>query len=266
MSRAAVQRQHRTKIELAAGFGALMIQIGTNFTNDYIDYQKGTDREDRLGPTRVTQAGLVSASAMKRAIVIAFGLAFLAGIYLVFRAGWPIVVIGLLSILMGVLYTAGPFSLSYTGLADIFVFIFFGPVAVAGTYYVQTLRIDYLVILAGLAPGFLSMAILTVNNLRDFDTDRRAGKKSLVVRFGRTFAKVEYLLLIISATLLPLVMVKLTSQHIYAALAFVVLLPAIPCIKAVFTTTDGSTLNNTLAGTGRLLLLYSIVFSIGWLI
>ncbi len=251
---------------LAAGFGALMIQIGTNFTNDYIDFQKGTDREDRLGPTRVTQAGLVSASAMKRAIVIAFGLAFLAGIYLVFRAGWPIVVIGLLSILMGVAYTAGPFSLSYTGLADIFVFIFFGPVAVGGTYYVQTLRIDYLVILAGLAPGFLSMAILTVNNLRDFDTDRRAGKKSLVVRFGRTFAKVEYLLLIIGATVLPLVMVKLTSQHIYAALAFVILLPAIPCIKAVFTTTDGSTLNNTLAGTGRLLLLYSIIFSIGWLI
>ncbi len=251
---------------LAAGFGAIMIQIGTNFTNDYWDFKKGTDREDRLGPMRVTQAGLVTPEAMKRAIVIAFGLAFLAGVYLVARGGWPIVIIGLLSILFGILYTAGPVSLSYTGLADIFVFVFFGPVAVAGTYYVQTLEINSPVVLAGLAPGFFSMAILTVNNLRDVNTDRRAGKRSMVVRFGTTFAKVEYLMLVSLGSLVPIAMVSGNREHLWALAAVLTLIPAALAVRTVFTATDGPTLNKTLADTGRLLLLYSLLFSIGWLI
>jgi 1,4-dihydroxy-2-naphthoate octaprenyltransferase len=251
---------------LAAGFGALMIQVGTNFTNDYYDFKKGADRDDRLGPMRVTQAGLVSPSAMIRAIAITFGLAFLAGIYLVSRGGWPIIVIGLLSILFGVLYTAGPFSLSYTGLADIFVLVFFGPVAAAGTYYVQSLQINSTVILAGLSPGLLSMAILTVNNLRDVESDRNAGKKSVVVRFGKTFARLEYMLLVVFASLLPVYLVFKTNQHHYALAAALTLLPAIPCIKTVFRTEDGPSLNDALANTGRLLLIYSLLFSMGWLI
>ena len=162
---------------LAALFGAVMIQIGTNLANDYFDYRKGTDQPGRLGPTRVTQAGLVTPHAMRIAITVTFSLAVVAGAYLVWRGGWPIVAVGLLSILFGFLYTAGPYPLGYNGLGDIFVLIFFGPVAVGGTYYVQTLDINTAVLIAGLAPGLFSVAILTVNNLRDIGTDAEAGKK-----------------------------------------------------------------------------------------
>ena len=251
---------------LAAAGGALLIQIGTNFTNDYLDFKKGVDQSDRLGPTRVTQAGLVTPNAMKRAIVIAFGLAFLLGIYLVYRGGWPIVIIGLSSITFGVLYTAGRFSLSRTGLADIFVLFFFGPVAVGGTYYVQALQIDSNVIISGLAPGFFSMAILTVNNLRDIDTDTRAGKKTLPVRWGRTFARIEYLILVILASVVPLILTLRAHNHYYSLAAVLVIPAALPSIKTVFTSVDGPALNNTLASTGRLLLLYSVIFSVGWVL
>ena len=138
---------------LAALFGAVAIQIGTNLANDYFDYTKGTDAGNRLGPLRVTQAGLVKPKTMKLATVVAFLLASVAGAYLVWRGGWPILIIGVLSILSGVFYTAGPYPLGYNGLGDIFVLIFFGPVAVGGTYYVQTLSIDWTVLVAGLAPG-----------------------------------------------------------------------------------------------------------------
>ena len=174
---------------ILATLAAVFIQIGTNFANDYFDYFKGADEEDRLGPTRVTQAGLVKPETMKRATILVFSLAVLAGSYLMWRGGWPIITIGVLSILFGILYTAGPYPLGYNGLGDIFVLIFFGVVAVGGTYYVQTLEIDYLVILAGLSPGLFSMAILTVNNLRDVKSDFKAGKLTLAVRFGENFAR-----------------------------------------------------------------------------
>jgi 1,4-dihydroxy-2-naphthoate octaprenyltransferase len=251
---------------LAAAAGALLIQIGTNFTNDYLDFKKGVDGSDRLGPKRVTQAGLVTPGAMKRAIVIAFGLAFLLGVYLVYRAGWPIVIIGLSSITFGVIYTAGRFSLSRTGLADIFVLVFFGPVAVGGTYYVQALQINSDVIISGLAPGMFSMAILTVNNLRDIDSDARAGKRTLPVRWGRTFARVEYLALIILASVVPLALTLRTNNHYYSLGALLVIPAALTSIRTVFTSVDGPALNNTLANTGRLLLLYSVIFSLGWIL
>ena len=150
-----------------AAVGAILIQIGTNFSNDYYDYFRGVDKKERLGPLRVTQAGLVKPETMKRATILIFSLAFISGLYLIYRGGWPVLIIGLLSILFGILYTAGPYPLGYNGLGDIFVLIFFGLVAVGGTYYVQALEINKLVLLAGLSPGLFSTAILTVNNLRD---------------------------------------------------------------------------------------------------
>ncbi|GAB4364334.1 MAG: 1,4-dihydroxy-2-naphthoate polyprenyltransferase [Calditrichia bacterium] len=249
-----------------AAFAAVMIQIGTNFANDYFDYFRGADTGERLGPLRVTQAGLVKPEAMKKATILVFGLAVLAGIYLIWRGGWPILLIGVLSILFGVLYTAGPFPLGYNGLGDLFVLIFFGLIAVGGTYYVQALEIDLLVILAGISPGLFSTAILTVNNLRDIYTDRKVGKKTLAVRFGETFARMEYLVSVLIACLIPILLYFLTGSHLYALAASLVFLVAIPSIKTVFRHPPGKIFNKVLATTGKLLLLYSLMFSIGWIL
>lgn len=250
---------------LAALFGALFIQIGTNLANDYFDFKKGIDRDDRLGPERVTQTGMVTAKQIKIATFIAFLLAFLLGIYLVYRGGIPIVIIGLLSILFGVLYTGGPAPIGYIGLADIFVLIFFGPIAVGGTYFVQTGYIENYVLIAGLAPGLFSTAILTVNNYRDIESDRKSGKKTLAIRFGKTFSKMEYLFSIIIPLLIPLILYIIYDRGIYAIASSLVIIPAIPVIKTFFTR-EGKILNDTLASTGKLLFLFSIIFSIGWLL
>ena len=250
---------------LSALLGAVLIQIGTNFANDYFDYCTGADSTDRLGPTRVVQAGLVPPPAMKAAFIAVFALAVVPGAYLVWRAGLPLFIIGVLSILCGILYTAGPYPLGYVGLGELFVIIFFGPVAVGGTYYVQTLQISVPVIISGLAPGLFSVAILTVNNLRDVKSDHRAGKKTLAVRFGITFSKVEYLLSIAIACLIPLILVFNDDKHLYSLLTSVVLLAAIPSIKTVFTS-EGIILNRVLESTGKMLLLYSLIFSIGWIL
>jgi 1,4-dihydroxy-2-naphthoate octaprenyltransferase len=203
---------------------------------------------------------------MKRAVVTAFGLALLLGIYLVYRGGWPIVIIGLAAIASGILYTAGPFALSYTGLADLFVLMFFGPVAVAGTYWVQAMQINAVVIAAGVAPGLFSVAILTVNNLRDIDSDREAGKKTLAVRCGRTFARWEYTLALGLACLLPVAPVAVTGRHYLVLMALMTIIPAARAAARVLGGAEGSSLNQVLAYTGRLLLLYSLLFSIGWLL
>ena len=253
-------------LAILAALSAIMIQIGTNFSNDYFDFVRGADQKGRLGPTRVTQAGLVTPSAMKRATVLVFALAVLAGIYLIWRGGWPILVIGILSILFGILYTAGPYPLGYNGLGDIFVLIFFGVVAVSGTYYVQTLEINALVILAGLSPGLFSMAILTVNNLRDVQSDLKAGKLTLAVRFGENFARWEYLLSVLIACLIPILLFFLTNSHLYALAASLVFVAAIPSIKTIFEQKPGIIFNQVLATTGKLLLIYSLLFSIGWIL
>lgn len=250
---------------LMAALGAIMIQIGTNFANDYFDFKKGADQGNRLGPTRVTQAGLVTPNAMKKAIIVAFAIALLIGCYLVWRGGWPIVGIGLFSILFGLLYTAGPYPLGYNGLGDIFVLIFFGPIAVGGTYYVQTLNIEPEILIMGLAPGLFSVAILTVNNLRDLSSDREAGKRTLAVRFGASFARWEYALSIIVASLLPLLLYMINGTHIYASSTILLLFVAAPSIKKVFSLIDAPELNDILASTGKMLLLYSLVFACGWL-
>ena len=180
---------------LAAVFaliGAILIQIGTNYANDYFDFVNGADTAERIGPRRLVQSGLVRPEAMRRATIIVFGLAVLVGLYLAARGGWPIVLVGVASILCGLLYTGGPFPLGYRGLGDVFVLLFFGPVAVAGTYYVQALDIDWRPIVAGLGPGLISAAILAVNNLRDRETDAKAGKRTLAVRLGVRFTRLEY--------------------------------------------------------------------------
>jgi 1,4-dihydroxy-2-naphthoate octaprenyltransferase len=251
---------------LAAALGAILIQIGTNYANDFFDYEKAVDDAGRLGPLRVTQAGLVTSAEMRRATVIIFGLAFLIGIYLVWRGGWPIAIIGLLSILFGILYTAGPYPLGYNGLGDVFVLIFFGPVAVGGTYYVMALDINATVIFAGLAPGMLATAILDVNNLRDIDSDKRTGKKTLAVRFGLRFARIEYVVMLIGALLFPLTFYIATGQHPWAMLGMVALPAALAPLRKVMMVRDGEVLNDALAETGRVMFVYSAAFSIGWLL
>lgn len=252
---------------LCALLGALLIQIGTNYANDYFDHRKGTDTAERIGPLRVTQAGLVSPGAMLNATALLFALALIPGAYLVYRGGWPLVAIGLLSILFGILYTAGPAPLGYTGLADLFVLVFFGPVAVGGTYYVQALNLPVDAAVAGLAPGFLSVALLTVNNLRDIDGDRAAGKRTLAVRFGRGFARAEYLLSVLLACVaVPLYLVWRLPSHKLSLLALCTLVVAVPAVHTVFTRNEGPALNGALAHTGRLLILFSVLFSIGWIL
>jgi 1,4-dihydroxy-2-naphthoate octaprenyltransferase len=251
---------------LMALSAAVCLQIGTNLANDYFDFKKGADRADRKGPVRVTQAGLIKPQRVLAAAIVFFILAALSSLYLVHRAGMCILIIAAASICSGILYTAGPKPLGYLGLGDIFVLIFFGPVAVAGTYFTQGLEINWAIIVAGLAPGFLSMGLLAVNNLRDIDTDRRAGKLTLAVRFGRSFAMSEYLFCIIAAALTPFAVVLITDDHQGIAAASLVGFFAIPCVKTAFTHVDGAGLNRVLRQTGRLLLLYSVLFSIGWVL
>ncbi|MBI5267272.1 MAG: 1,4-dihydroxy-2-naphthoate polyprenyltransferase [candidate division Zixibacteria bacterium] len=250
---------------LAALVAALLIQIGTNFANDYYDFIKGTDTHTRIGPTRATQAGLVTPTEMKRATYIVFTLALLVGCYLVWRTGWPIALIGVLSIAFGLLYTAGPFPLGYNGLGDIFVLVFFGPVAVAGTYYVNTLAWGGEAIVAGLMPGLFSVGILTINNLRDIEDDRVAGKRTLAVRFGRKFARIEYLLCVIAPHGLALGL-ALFEQRRLALVSLAVLIPTLPALRQVWSSDDGPMLNSMLAATGRLLILHAVIFSIGWVL
>ena len=251
---------------IAALLGGLLIQIGANYANDLFDFQKAVDTPERLGPLRVTQAGLVTVAQMRAATITVFALAFAVGIYLVMRGGLPIVIIGLTSILFGVLYTAGPYPLGYVGLGELFVLVFFGFVPLAGTYYVMALKTNTEVILSGLAPGLLSVAILVVNNLRDIDSDRATGKRTLAVRFGRRFARIEYVVCVITAILYPVFHFFLFHPHPSTLLACLTFLLAIPLIKTVLTTTDGKTLNDALASTGRLLLIYGLCFSVGRLL
>ena len=245
---------------------ALLLQIGTNLANDYYDCQKGADTLERVGPTRVTQAGLIPPGQVKAAFIGVFALAALASICLVTRGGWPIAVLGVAAILSGIFYTAGRYPLGYLGLGDLLVFIFFGPVAVAGTYYVQSLELNAAIIFAGFAPGLMSVAILTVNNLRDIDSDRKSGKNTLAVRFGRGFALSEYLFCVLGACIVPVFIYMFIEDHVLILVSSAISVAAIPTIKTVLTRTEGVALNAALASTARLLLIYSVLFAAGWLL
>jgi 1,4-dihydroxy-2-naphthoate octaprenyltransferase len=251
---------------LLALVGALLIQIGTNFANDYADFVKGADTAARKGPLRVTAAGLVTPQTMRRATALTFALAVVAGLYLIWRGGWPVLLIGLLSILFGLLYTSGCYALAYVGLGELFVLIFFGPVAVGGTYYVQTLSITKEVLVMGLAPGLIATGILLVNNVRDVEEDRKAGKRTLVVRLGRAFGVGLYACCLFGALAVPALWFATTWRH-GGAMAVLELLPV--AVRAVYTLaqhTEAAVLNALLAGTGRLLLVYSVLFSMGWVL
>jgi len=247
---------------IAALMAAVLIQIGTNFANDYFDFHKGADTAERLGPMRVTQSGLIAPDTVRNAMILVFGLAALIGLYLVFAAGWPILVIGLLSIAAGILYTGGPFPLAYNGLGDVFVFIFFGLVAVCGTAYLHVGTVPAVAAYAALPVALIVTAIIVVNNLRDIDTDRKARKHTLAVLLGRRATQMEYLILIAAAYLLLPLGVLLGLVGSWSQLPLLTLPLAIALIRIVFTV-QGRPLNRALAGTGRLHLIFGVLFAIG---
>ncbi|MFB6310482.1 MAG: 1,4-dihydroxy-2-naphthoate polyprenyltransferase [Salinirussus sp.] len=262
---------------LAALIGALLIQIGTNFANDYFDAVKGADTPDRDGFTRVTAGGLIPASRVKAATAATYGLALLVGVYLVAVGGLPILLVGISGILAGLLYTGGPYPYGYYGLGDLFVFVYFGIFAVSGTYFVQAVAVRSggppmgippgtlppAVLVASLAAAGLSTAILVVNNLRDRETDAAAGKRTLAVIIGYTASRVEFVALLGLAYVVPLIL------WVHFAYAEWVLLPlaslplALSVTRTVLTRTDGDALNPALERTGRLLAIHSVLFATG---
>jgi 1,4-dihydroxy-2-naphthoate octaprenyltransferase len=248
---------------LFALVGALLIQIGTNLFNDYADFKKGADTSERLGPSRVTQKGWMTPRQVALSAAAAFGAAMAVGVYLVVVGGWPIVAIGLLSVLCGVAYTGGPYPLAYVGLGDVFVLVFFGLVAVGGTYYVQALTLTSTVVLASIGVGTLATAILVVNNLRDRWTDEKVGKRTLAVRYGAGFARAEYVALIGVAYAIPIfVWIAGTPGWMLCWLSVPM---ALREIRAVLQR-DGADLNPHLGRTAKLGLLYSALLSVGVLL
>ncbi len=250
---------------LAGLAGALLLQIAANFANDYFDWKKGADDATRVGPTRVVSAGLVAPRVMKIAIVLTLLAVVPLAVYLVVRAGPAFAVIAATAILFAVLYTGGPFPLAYVGLGDIVAFAFFGPVAVAGTFAAQAQRFDWLSVIAGIGPGCLAMTLIAVNNLRDREGDARAKKRTLAVRFGARFARVEIVLSVVAAAAVPIVLAVLTHRWFVVA-ASIACLSLVPALRLVLAGGEGMTLNRVLAATGRLLLLYGATFAVGWAI
>jgi 1,4-dihydroxy-2-naphthoate octaprenyltransferase len=248
---------------LAALVGALLIQIGTNLANDYYDFVRGADTHERVGPVRVTQAGLLAPIAVRRAMVVVLAAALLPGAYLVAVAGWPIVWIGLVSIALAVLYTGGPAPLAYHGLGDVFVFVFFGLVAVGGTYYVQARTWPLDAWLAGAGVGALSTAVLVVNNLRDITTDAAAGKRTLAVRLGRRGTQGEYALLLALAGAVPVLGVLALDWPAPALAALAAAPLAVAPARTVFTHTAPGELLPALGGAARVLAVYGAALALG---
>jgi 1,4-dihydroxy-2-naphthoate octaprenyltransferase len=261
---AAAPRGFRLLPFAAALLCAVLIQIGTNLANDYFDFRKGADTAARLGPVRVTQSGLIPPATVRNAMIGVFGLAVLVGVYLVAAGGWPILVIGALSIAAGVLYTGGPYPLAYHGLGDLFVFAFFGLVAVCGTAYLMAGAVPPAAWWAALPVACIVTAILVVNNLRDIDTDRAAGKRTLAVLLGRRATRAEYVLLLAAAYLLLPAGPLLGLAGWWALLPLLTLPYAILLIRIVLRA-EGRPLNLALAGTGRLHLLFGTLFAVGLL-
>jgi len=250
----------------AALVGSIFIQIGTNLANDYSDAKRGADTVDRLGPVRVTSSGLVAPRRVLVATWLAFAVAVAAGIYLATVAGWVIIAVGIASIAAGVLYTGGPRPYGYAGLGELFVFLFFGLVAVNGSYYVQLEKLRLLPLGLSIAIGCLATAILVVNNVRDIDTDRRADKRTLAVRIGRDATRRVYMGLIAAAYLVLVLTLVLNGGPWWALLGLLSAPMALRPASVVLTRTDGPSLNGALAGTGALLGVFSLTVSAGLLI
>lgn len=252
---------------LAAFIGALLLQIGANFANDVFDFEKGTDTESRLGPPRATQLGLISPQSMKVGMSLTFVLALGVGIYLVSVAGWPIIVIGLASILAALIYTGGPWPIGYHGLGELFTFLFFGVVAVAGTYYVQTESFNNLTWLSTIPLGFTVTAILVVNNLRDIPTDSETNKRTLGVILGDRKTRIWYTILISGAYLSVALIVLLGLSDPWTLLTFASLPIALIPLRDILSGTKGPALNRTLKATALAHLIFGLLFSAsltGW--
>ena len=265
-SLAGTEGRFRPLAFLAALLGAIFIQVGTNLSNDYSDARRGADTEDRLGPVRVTAGGLVPPRQVLVATYVSFGLAVLCGVYLVYLAGPILLAIGAASILAGVLYTGGPRPYGYEGLGEVFVFAFFGIVAVTGSYYVQTESVEWEAFVLAVPVGLLASAILVVNNVRDIESDRRAGKRTLAVRLGRDRARTLYALMVYGAFLIapvPWVAGKLSA---WLLLPLVLLPAAFVLTRIVREHSDGPTLNLALARTGMLQLGFCVLLSAGLLL
>jgi len=251
---------------VAALVGSIFIQIGTNLANDYSDARRGADTADRLGPVRVTSAGLVTPQRVLTATWVAFAVAVACGIYLATVAGVVILAIGAVSIAAGVLYTGGPRPYGYAGLGEVFVFLFFGLVAVNGSYYVQVEQLDALPLGLSIAVGFLSTAILVVNNVRDLETDRRAGKMTLAVRMGRRNAVMLYRLLVLGAFLLLPISLAGGGASALPLIGLLALPMAVKPMRTMTNRSDGPSLNAALAQTGAVLAVFSLLVAAGLLI
>jgi len=252
----------RLDAALACLFAALLLQIGSNLANDVFDFERGTDTPERLGPTRVTQAGLLTPREVKAGMTVVFGAAALLGLYLAWLGGLPIVLIGIAAIISAIAYTGGPFPLGYHGLGDIFVFIFFGLAAVAGTYYVQAGSVSAAAWWMTIPPGLIITAILVVNNLRDIDNDRKGGKHTLAVRIGERATKIQYLICMVIAYLILPFAAWLGIISWFSLLAWGSLPLAFRAMRMVFTQ-KGRPLNAALAGTGQTAFVFSVLFWVG---
>jgi 1,4-dihydroxy-2-naphthoate polyprenyltransferase len=246
---------------IAALLGAIFIQVGTNLSNDYSDARRGADTDDRLGPVRVTAGGLVPPSQVLVATYVTFGLAVACGAYLIAVAGWELLAVGAASILAGVLYTGGPRPYGYEGLGELFVFLFFGIVAVTGSYYVQVQKLPWEAFVCAVPVGLLASAILVVNNVRDLETDRRAGKRTLAVRLGRERTRALYVLLLALAFAIAPVPWWSGSMTAWLLLPWVSAPLALRLAQVVRTRIDGPSLNAALAATGQLQLLFCLLYS-----
>lgn len=250
---------------LACLLAALLLQMGSNLANDVFDFERGTDTPERLGPTRVTQAGLLTAAQVRYGMVVVFGLAALLGLYLARLGGWPVIVLGGAAIVSAIAYTGGPFPLGYHGLGDVFVFLFFGLAAVTGTYYVQAGFVSNAAWWMAIPPGSMITAILVVNNLRDLESDRKAGKRTLAVMFGERTTKSEYLTCMTGAYLV-LPFAAWVEVVPWTALLAWLSLPIAWRAGRVVLTLAGRPLNTALAGTGQSALVYSLLFWAGLLL
>ncbi len=251
---------------IAALVGATFIQVGTNLSNDYSDARRGADTEDRLGPVRVTAGGLVPPGSVLVATYVSFGIAVLAGLYLVVVAGWQLLIVGAASILAGVLYTGGPKPYGYEGLGEVFVFLFFGIVAVAGSYFVQTTHLVWEAFALAVPVGLLAAGILVVNNVRDIDTDRRAGKRTLAVRLGRDRTRTMFAGMVYLASLLTPVTWLFGPLKPWVLLPWLTLPFAAQVVRTVRNHTDGGSLNQALAQTGMLQLAFCTLLAAGLLL
>lgn len=247
-------------------FCAFAIQIGTNFANDYFDFIKGADTDERLGFERATASGLISPQAMKAATILTMVIAFLAGLYLVWTGGWIVLIIGILSLLFGILYTGGPYPLGYNGLGDLFVFIFFGFVAVMGTYYVNAISWSSLSALASVPVGALCVNILVVNNLRDIEQDKVANKRTLGVLFGERYLKAEYTAMLVLTYLSLIPVYYMNTESLWLFLPLLSLPEAARLNRYVWSHSDKRTLNDTLGETARLMFVFGVLFSAGFIL